>query len=269
MAPASSNPSPPPLARRGRDGGQEEPSRPTRKRSRLKRESVREKITKGTYKFAPAELAFDIKNGTLRFAPATLTTLGAETKINGFVELASLKLDSEWAMGLTGDGTRGRASGEPRLYRRAQQGGRDFAGDRYRGDRGLSHHAAHAGGRGASGDARRERQDRARRDGARGTEATLPEELPARHLRRLPSRSLPTRQPGQPRPRHPTSRFAAIHGLDDGIAVGARASRGERKRQSSKPSRPPRSNLTSYRSRPGTIAPQARPDETGGDSTSL
>jgi uncharacterized protein involved in outer membrane biogenesis len=64
--------------------------------------SVREKITKGTYKFAPATLPFEIKNGTLTFAPATLTTQGAETKINGFVELASLKLDSEWALALTG-----------------------------------------------------------------------------------------------------------------------------------------------------------------------
>ena len=45
--------------------------------------SVRDRITKGTYKFAPAELAFDIKNGTLRLAPATLMSAGAETKING------------------------------------------------------------------------------------------------------------------------------------------------------------------------------------------
>lgn len=64
--------------------------------------SVREKITKGSYKYAPVTLAFEVKNGTLRLAPATLTSLGAETKINGYVELASLKLDSEWALGLTG-----------------------------------------------------------------------------------------------------------------------------------------------------------------------
>ena len=63
---------------------------------------VRETITKGTYKFAPATLAFDIKNGTLRVAPATLASAGAEAKINGFVELVSLKLDSEWALSLTG-----------------------------------------------------------------------------------------------------------------------------------------------------------------------
>ncbi|MET0840618.1 MAG: hypothetical protein ABWX95_00585, partial [Methyloceanibacter sp.] len=63
---------------------------------------VRETITKGSYKFAPATLTFDIKNGTLRVAPATLASAGAETKINGFVELVSLKLDSEWAVSLTG-----------------------------------------------------------------------------------------------------------------------------------------------------------------------
>jgi hypothetical protein len=68
--------------------------------------SMRANITKGTYKFAPATFAFDIKNGTLTLAPATLTSPGAETTINGFVELASLKLDSEWAVGLTGAGAK-------------------------------------------------------------------------------------------------------------------------------------------------------------------
>lgn len=64
--------------------------------------SVRDKITKGTYKYAPAQFAFDIKNGTLRLTPATLTSANAETKINFYVELASLKLDSEWAVSLAG-----------------------------------------------------------------------------------------------------------------------------------------------------------------------
>jgi hypothetical protein len=39
-------------------------------------------------------------------APATLASAGAETKINGFVELVSLKLDSEWAVNLTGGGVK-------------------------------------------------------------------------------------------------------------------------------------------------------------------
>ena len=64
--------------------------------------SVRDKITKGTYKFAPAQFAFDIKNGTLHLSPATLMSANAETKINGYIELASLKLDSEWAVSLAG-----------------------------------------------------------------------------------------------------------------------------------------------------------------------
>jgi hypothetical protein len=65
-------------------------------------QSVRDKITKGTYKYAPVQVTFDIKNGTLRLTPATLTGAGAETKINGYIELASLKLDSEWALKLAG-----------------------------------------------------------------------------------------------------------------------------------------------------------------------
>ena len=38
----------------------------------------------------------------MRLTPATLTSASAETKINGYVELASLKLDSEWAVSLAG-----------------------------------------------------------------------------------------------------------------------------------------------------------------------
>ncbi len=67
---------------------------------------VREKITKGIYRYAPAKFAFEVKNGTLRLAPAALLSTGAETKINGYVELASLKLDSEWAVNLVGVGSK-------------------------------------------------------------------------------------------------------------------------------------------------------------------
>ena len=64
--------------------------------------AVGEKLTSGLYKYPASKLAFDIKNGTLRLQPATLQGSGVETKINAYVELASLKLDSEWAMTLTG-----------------------------------------------------------------------------------------------------------------------------------------------------------------------
>ncbi len=83
-------------------------------------QSVRDKITKGTYKYAPVQFAFDIKNGTLRLTPATLTGAGAETKINGYIELASLKLDSEWALKLAGANSARCASGRSRLYRRPE-----------------------------------------------------------------------------------------------------------------------------------------------------
>jgi hypothetical protein len=64
--------------------------------------AVRETLTKGIYKYAPTQVAFEVKNGTLRLAPATLSTASAATKVNFYLELASLKIDSEWAMTLTG-----------------------------------------------------------------------------------------------------------------------------------------------------------------------
>ncbi|MGA7455960.1 MAG: AsmA-like C-terminal region-containing protein, partial [Methyloceanibacter sp.] len=67
---------------------------------------VREKITKGIYRYAPAKFAFEVRNGTLRLAPVALLSTGAETKINGYVELASLKLDSEWTVNLSGPGSK-------------------------------------------------------------------------------------------------------------------------------------------------------------------
>ena len=64
--------------------------------------TVRETITKGSYKFAPATLPFEVKNGTLRLAPTVLAGQDAETKLNAYLELASLKLDSEWTVSLAG-----------------------------------------------------------------------------------------------------------------------------------------------------------------------
>ncbi len=64
--------------------------------------AVREKVTTGLYKYAPAQFPFEVKNGTLRFTPTMLSGAGAETKVNAYVELASLKLDSEWEISLVG-----------------------------------------------------------------------------------------------------------------------------------------------------------------------
>jgi uncharacterized protein involved in outer membrane biogenesis len=66
--------------------------------------AVRETITKGTYQYAPATFTFDVKNGTLRFAPAVLAGHGAEAKVNAYLELATLKFDSEWTVSLAGAG---------------------------------------------------------------------------------------------------------------------------------------------------------------------
>ncbi|MGI8852461.1 MAG: AsmA family protein [Methyloceanibacter sp.] len=64
--------------------------------------AVREKVTTGLYKYAPTQFPFEVKNGTLRFTPTMLAGAGAETKVNAYVELASLKLDSEWEISLVG-----------------------------------------------------------------------------------------------------------------------------------------------------------------------
>ncbi len=64
--------------------------------------ALREGLTRGTYAYAAAELPFEVKNGTLRFQPAPLANKRADTTVNGYIELASLKLDSEWVMRLTG-----------------------------------------------------------------------------------------------------------------------------------------------------------------------
>ena len=68
--------------------------------------AVRDTLTKGLYKYPPTQFTFEVKNGTLRLAPATLSTAGAATKVNFYLELASLKLDSEWVMALTGAGNK-------------------------------------------------------------------------------------------------------------------------------------------------------------------
>ena len=57
----------------------------------------------GTYKYGAVAIPFDIKNGTLKLKPSILASKGTATTINGYVELASLRLDSEWEMRLDGN----------------------------------------------------------------------------------------------------------------------------------------------------------------------
>ena len=65
--------------------------------------AVRDTLNRGTYPYGAADLPFKIDNGTLKVAPATLANKASETTINGYVELASLRVDSEWVMRLAGD----------------------------------------------------------------------------------------------------------------------------------------------------------------------
>ena len=67
-------------------------------------ETVRNTLTSGEYAYAPVQAAFEIKNGTLRFKPMRFVGSGAETDVSAYVELASLKLDSEWQMRLQDTG---------------------------------------------------------------------------------------------------------------------------------------------------------------------
>ncbi|MDX2318291.1 MAG: AsmA family protein [Hyphomicrobiaceae bacterium] len=69
-------------------------------------EKLRETLTKGTYKYASVQIDFEVENGSLRLAPTSLAGTGAETSVNAYLELASLKLDSEWLMRLTGAGNK-------------------------------------------------------------------------------------------------------------------------------------------------------------------
>lgn len=64
--------------------------------------ALRDQLTKGSYRYAATSLPFEIKNGTLRLKGATLASKGADTAINGYLELTSLRLDSEWHMQLDG-----------------------------------------------------------------------------------------------------------------------------------------------------------------------
>ena len=66
-------------------------------------QTLQDSLTHGTYAYAETALPFEIKNGTLKLDPATLASKGAETTVNGYLELASLRLDSEWAMRLNGN----------------------------------------------------------------------------------------------------------------------------------------------------------------------
>ena len=110
--------------------------------------AVRDTLTKGILRSTrPPSFAFEVKNGTLRLAPATLSGTGADTKINAYVQLASLKLDSEWVMSLTGKGSKDVPPVTLVFAGPLSAGSRDKSRDRYRGDRGLSHHAAHERGR--------------------------------------------------------------------------------------------------------------------------
>ena len=92
--------SPEPLRRVAAEANRSKKQRLDKDQIAARMTTLRDTLTKGVYTYGATALPFDIKNGTLKLDPAALAGKGAETKINGYIELASLRLDSEWAMRL-------------------------------------------------------------------------------------------------------------------------------------------------------------------------
>ena len=94
--------SPEPLKRVALDANRSKKIKLDKDQIAARMSTLQDTLTRGTYAYAGTALPFGIKNGTLKLDPAVLAGKGAETTINGYVELASLRLDSEWAMRLNG-----------------------------------------------------------------------------------------------------------------------------------------------------------------------
>jgi hypothetical protein len=62
--------------------------------------ALRKQIFSGSFPFAATSIAFDIANGTVRVDHAALVNREATAGIEGYLALASLKLDSEWKLQL-------------------------------------------------------------------------------------------------------------------------------------------------------------------------
>jgi len=92
-----------PLKRVASEAGQSKKLKLDKDQIAARMRTLQDTLTKGTYAYAATALPFEVKNGTLKFAPGALAGKGAEATINGYVELASLRLDSEWAMRLDGN----------------------------------------------------------------------------------------------------------------------------------------------------------------------
>jgi hypothetical protein len=94
--------SPEPLKRVALDANRSKKIKLDKDQIAARMSTLQDTLTRGTYAYAATALPFGIKNGTLKLDPAVLAGKGAETTINGYVELASLRLDSEWTMRLNG-----------------------------------------------------------------------------------------------------------------------------------------------------------------------
>ncbi len=64
------------------------------------------KLISGAFGFKPASIPFELRAGTLRVSDANLLSEGARAEFRAYVELVSLRLDSEWNMRLSGGDAR-------------------------------------------------------------------------------------------------------------------------------------------------------------------
>ncbi|MEC9368980.1 MAG: AsmA-like C-terminal region-containing protein [Pseudomonadota bacterium] len=64
-------------------------------------------LRQGPLTFSPVEVPFAVKNGVVRFAKTELTGPGGWASIASFLELATLKLDSEWVISAAKPNTEG------------------------------------------------------------------------------------------------------------------------------------------------------------------
>ena len=149
--------SPEPLKRVALDANRSKKIKLDKDQIAARMSTLQDTLTRGTYAYAATALPFGIKNGTLKLDPAVLAGKGAETTINGYVELASLRLDSEWAMRLNGSKDADMPPVNLVLAGSLQDPGAITSAGRHGADGDLPHRQPHAGRCRAAGDARCER----------------------------------------------------------------------------------------------------------------
>ena len=134
--------SPEPLKRVALDANRSKKIKLDKDQIAARMSTLQDTLTRGTYAYAGTALPFGIKNGTLKLDPAVLAGKGAETTINGYVELGEPAARQRVGDAPQRQQGRRRASGESRLSRVSPGRRRHHLGGRHRADGDLPHRAA-------------------------------------------------------------------------------------------------------------------------------